>query len=327
MTKSKQKARKSLPKGDDEAIKYSTAKTDMEVANRVTQETSNQVVMEETVETVSVKETKTQIATVSKEVTTEVKSEERKPTENGAASPRKFSAWDSILFKRNISLEWTNPEQPEEDSTNNIIETSETVTKNVMEHVLFEYFYQKITSIIMLSIQVTYKVFRRRIGFGFISENKKYFKSKAVRVDKSSFFNHEKQTFVEHLLGYHPYSEVYKIWQTSDTTEQGRTFLIFRHFLRWDDLTEDQKESVKVATDVAGEVVFVDPMFVDEEYVVIELTDTSITWFWVVSKFGNLPVRMGSMFHRSSLTCSMSLTGLSLFQKLLLGSFSLEFLY
>ena len=48
----------------------------------------------------------------------------------------------------------------------------------------------------------------------------------------------------------------------------------------------------------------------------------------VVSQYGNLPVRMRSMFERktaTSLSCSMSLRGLTLFQKLLLGSFSLEF--
>ena len=50
-----------------------------------------------------------------------------------------------------------------------------------------------------------------------------------------------------------------------------------------------QKNSLKVATTqtVGGStaVVFVDPFYVDEEYVVIEYEQTDGTWFWVTKLF------------------------------------------
>ena len=50
-----------------------------------------------------------------------------------------------------------------------------------------------------------------------------------------------------------------------------------------------QQKSVKVATTqtVGGStaVVFVDPFYVDEEYVVIEYEQTDGTWFWVTKIF------------------------------------------
>merc|ERR1719427_2553632 len=110
-------------------------------------------------------------------------------------------------------------------------------------------------------------------------------------MDKSSFFSQETQSLDMSLSSYHPYSEVYNVWQTTNTAGDGKTFFIFRHFLKWDSLTDEQKQSLKVATSlvVGGSRT----VFVDEEYVVIEQTDSS-TWFWVVPKFGDLPVRMRS---------------------------------
>ena len=62
-----------------------------------------------------------------------------------------------------------------------------------------------------------------------------------------------------------------------------------RHFLKWNSLTEVQQKSVKVATTqtVGGStaVVFVDPFYVDEEYVVIEYEQNDGTWFWVTTIF------------------------------------------
>ena len=118
-------------------------------------------------------------------------------TQNGPGE-RKTSGWDRFVFKRKFVLEIKKPEAeipalkieelPLETSSENL----DTVTKNVMEKIMFEYFYLKISSIINISIEVTNKVFRRRIGFGFITENNRYFKSKAVRMDKGIFFSQEK---------------------------------------------------------------------------------------------------------------------------------------
>jgi len=244
----------------------------------------------------------------------------------------KATGWDNLFIKKQVALGVNKQDIPEvekEVSTDTAVETYETVTKNVMERVLFEYFYQKISSIITTRIVVTCKVFRRKIGFGFIAEDDRYFKSKAVRVDRSTFFSQEQQSLVAALTKYNLYSEVYNIWQTRQTKQTGKTFFIFRHFLAWSSLTAEQKAGMKVATTqtVGGStaVVFVDPICVDEEYAVIEHDQTDGAWFLVVSEHANLPLRMRSMFQTNSLSCSMSLTGLTLFQKLLLGSFSIEF--
>jgi len=241
--------------------------------------------------------------------------------------------WDNIVIKKHIALELKPAKpSPEEDGISEDVsqESSESRQKNRMERVLFEYFYSKITTIIKTSIEVTYRVFSKRIGFGFISENNRHFKSKIVRMDKSLFFDSKTQKLTQFLAGYHSYSEIYNIWQTTPVEVEGKTIFIFRHFLHWNCLTDDQKKSFKVATivNVNGKptVNFVQPVFVDEKYVLIEKTDC-IGWFWIVSKFGNLPTRMRSVFEQTrmcSLTCSMSLRGLSLFQKLLLGSFGFE---
>jgi len=150
---------------------------------------------------------------------------------------RKASDWDRFEFKRKLVLEIKKPEAeiPALEREELPLETScqnlDTVTTNVMEKIMFEYFYLKITSIINISIEVTNKVFRRRIGFGFITENKRYFKSKAVRADKGIFFSQDKQSLALSLSGYHPYSEVYNIWQTNTTTEEERTFFHIQVFI------------------------------------------------------------------------------------------------
>ena len=57
----------------------------------------------------------------------------------------------------------------------------------------------------------------------------------------------------------------------------------FRHFLDWNLLTDDQKKSITVATIVEVEgtlsIEFGNPVFVDEEFVLIEKTDSA--WFLV----------------------------------------------
>jgi len=194
---------------------------------------------------------------------------------------------------------------------------------------MFEYFYSKITTIIKTSVEVTYKVFKKKIGFGFISENNRYFKSRILRLEKSMFYDIKQASLLSSLTGHHGYSEVFNIWQTNPIYVEGKTVFIFRHFLKWDSLSEYQKKSISVATivsvDGVDKIEFIHPSFIDEEYVLIEKTDS--TWFWVVSNLGNLPTRMKSRFQSSSsvsLSCSMSLRGLSLFQKLVLGSFSFD---
>ena len=60
------------------------------------------------------------------------------------------------------------------------------------------------------------------------------------------------------------------------------SLIMSRHFLKWDSLTEEQRKSLTVATSLDGDnntVIFVDPIFVDEEYVVIEEKES--TWFLV----------------------------------------------
>ena len=135
-----------------------------------------------------VKETKTKIKNVSYEtkvLTPTPAIQARKTVE------RKPSAWDNIVIKKQISIELKpakfSPEKEgiSDDATH---ESSETRRKNEMEKVLFEYFYSKITTIIKTTIEVTNNVFRKRIGFGFISENHRHFKSKIVPVAKSNFF-------------------------------------------------------------------------------------------------------------------------------------------
>lgn len=295
-----------------------------------TEESSGMATLEtHTLERMVVKETKTTIRNVGNETkasntTTDVQARQ--------IVQRKPSFWDNIVIKKQILLELkpaiSSPDVDDfsEDASQ---ESSESRRKNKMEKSLFEYFYSKITTIIKTSIEVTYSVFSKRIGFGFISENNRHFKSKIVRMDKSLFFGSETQKLIHFLACYHSYSEIYNIWQTTPVEVEGKSIFIFRHFLKWNSLTEDQKKSFRVATivDVHGKhtVDFVQPVFIDEKYVLIEKTDC--TWFWIVSKFGNLPTRMTSMFEdtrRSSLTCSMSLRGLSLFQKLLLGSFNFD---
>jgi len=348
---------KSSSREEGETVIYSALKSDVANGNGVMREgfTNKSTVEAHSVESVVVRETKTQIASGSvktKDATNasvvtmdatnaSVKTDSNNKMESTGGNKNglgklKGSGWDNLVFKKQVALEVKKEEaeipalEIEELPLETSFENLDTVTKNVMEKILFEYFYLKITSIINISIEVTNKIFRRRIGFGFITDNNRYYKSKAVRVDKSLFFSQEKQSLALSLSGYHPYSEVYNIWQTNTTSGEGRTFFIFRHFLKWDSLTEEQKKSLKVATSLDGDstnvIIFVDPTFVDEEYVVIEQTDSS--WFWVVSKFGSLPLRMKSMFERnqrSSLTCSMSLRGLTMFQKLMLGSFTFEF--
>ena len=56
--------------------------------------------------------------------------------------------------------------------------------------------------------------------------------------------------------------------------------------MKWNSLTEDQKKSLRVATivDVHGtnNVDYIQPILVDEEYVLIE--KPNCTWFWVYRK-------------------------------------------
>ena len=119
------------------------------------------------------------------------------PTKNvhqtGKSLDQKASAWDNIVIKKQISLEIKKPEiSNEELPGTDGLKSSETTKRNMMEKVLFDYFYSKVTTIIKTNIEVTSKVFRRKIGFGFISENNRLFKSKIVRVDRSLFFDTEK---------------------------------------------------------------------------------------------------------------------------------------
>jgi len=238
----------------------------------------------------------------------------------------KATGWDNILIQKQVSI-GVKKKMIAEDTTE---DDSEVITRNVMETALFEYFYQKISSSITTKIEVTTKVFRRKIGFGFITEDERFFKSKAVRLERSSFFNTNQQSLVRDLSEYSVYSEVYNIWQTRRTKQTGKTFFILRHFLHWSNMMESQRRSLMIATTktVAGAVavVFADPVFVDEEFVVVEVDETDGCWFMVVSTNRGLPLRMNTMFldNQSSLTCSMSLKGLSLFQKLIIGSFSVS---
>ena len=105
---------------------------------------------------------------------------------------QKASAWDNIAIKKQILLEIKKPEiSVVEIHKTDGFESSDT-TRNMMEKVLFEYFYSNVTNIIKTSIEVTSKLFRKKIGFGFISENNRLFKSKILSVDKSLFFDTEK---------------------------------------------------------------------------------------------------------------------------------------
>ena len=144
-----------------------------------------------TLERMVVKETKTTIRNVGNETkasntTTDVQARQ--------IVQRKPSFWDNIVIKKQILLELkpaiSSPDVDDfsEDASQ---ESSESRRKNKMEKSLFEYFYSKITTIIKTSIEVTYSVFSKRIGFGFISENNRHFKSKIVRMDKSLFFGSE----------------------------------------------------------------------------------------------------------------------------------------
>ena len=102
----------------------------------------------------------------------------------------KESAWNNIVIKKQISLEFKKPKlsvEEIEDATEPT--THETETKNIMEWVMFEYFYLKITTIIKTNIEVTNKVFKKKIGFGFISETNRHLKSRILRIDKSLFYD------------------------------------------------------------------------------------------------------------------------------------------
>jgi len=275
-------------------------------------------------ERIIVQETKTNIEEVRVETNVLSSSPMTTDKQTGKSFERKASAWDNLVIKKQISLEIKKPEL----SVVEILEPDETdsskiTVKNVMEKVLFEYFYSKITTIIKTSIEVTSKVFRKKIGFGFISENNRFFKSKILRIDKSPFFDAKKQRLTNCLKGFHSYSEVFNIWQANPVEVEGKTVFIFSL------LTDDQKKSFTVGTivDVEGtlKVDFMNPVYIDEEFVLIEKSDSA--WFLVFSRLGNLPMRTKSVFKEmrtTSLTCSMSLQGLTLFQKLVLGSFSLE---
>ena len=160
-------------------------------------------------ESIVVRETKMQMNSVtveSKDVTAHVKAvttEDKKiETKNGLKKP-KGSGWDNLFIKKEVTLGVSKQDIPaleiEELPGDAVVETYETAAKNVMDIILFEYFYQRITTIITMSMEVTSKVFRRKIGFGFITEANRYFKSKAVRVDRSAFFNQEQVIYRQHF--------------------------------------------------------------------------------------------------------------------------------
>lgn len=140
--------------------------------------------------------------------------------------------------------------------------------------------------------EVETKVFDTELGYGLVSENKGQPKIKIVLKGSSPFLNNDKKTLHSQLAGLHLYSQVYRILEAS-TTECGRTFYIFRHYLHLPSMTRDEVDSLKVAACCDSDqedIEFIDPLYIDDDFVVVE--QKMFAWFLVVSDFANLPVRV-----------------------------------
>ena len=106
----------------------------------------------------------------------------------------KLSDWKNLYFNEEVTAGFKKGDNVQKMFSNVGVKTCGNpirTPKNAMDRTMFKNMYQKITSRISTKIEVTYKVYRKRIGFGFITEGDTFFKSKAVSVNRSPFFNQE----------------------------------------------------------------------------------------------------------------------------------------
>merc|ERR1711915_865265 len=232
---------------------------------------------------------------------------------------QKESGWDLLQFKRHISLEAkpkTDTDQVDGNDQSERIHDTKTYEIN-----LFQYLYSKITTIIKTDFKVTTEVINRKLGFGFISENERRYDYKIMSYTSSIFFDRKMDMLIEPLHGYYPYSEVFEVKHQFVVEIEGKTVLIFRHFLDWNSMTVEQQNSILVASasmkEGSYDINFIKPLFIDEEYCLIEKTSDS--WFWVVSDISGLPQRRFSIF---SLRLNCHIGILNMFQRFICGSYS-----
>eukprot|EP00092_Neocalanus_flemingeri_P034512 GFUD01037525.1.p1 GENE.GFUD01037525.1~~GFUD01037525.1.p1 ORF type:complete len:465 (+),score=131.62 GFUD01037525.1:91-1395(+) len=141
--------------------------------------------------------------------------------------------------------------------------------------------------------EVKTKVFDTEMGYGYVSDNAGQPKIKIVLKGNSPFLNNEMKTLHSRLVDLHLYSQVYRVVKATNMDETGRTFYIFRHYLHLQSMAPNEINSLKIAacrdTD-QEDIEFLDPLYVDEDFVVVEKDNYS--WFLVVSEFPNLPIRV-----------------------------------
>ena len=85
--------------------------------------------------------------------------EDQSPEEAGNVKKGKPKAtgWDNLFIKKEISV-GLNKKVISQDTPEDVsVEQYDIITRNVMETVLFEYFYKRISSIITTKIEVTTK--------------------------------------------------------------------------------------------------------------------------------------------------------------------------
>merc|ERR1711915_754617 len=232
---------------------------------------------------------------------------------------QKGSGWDLLQFKRHISLEAkpkTDTDQVDGDDQSDRIHDTKAYEIN-----LFQYLYSKITTIIKTDFKVTTEVINRKLGFGFISENERRYNYKIMSYTRSGFFDQKRSILMEPLHGYFPYSEVFEVNPQIAVEIEGKTVFIFRHFLDWNSMTAEHQKSILVASasvrEGSHDVKFIKPLYIDEEYCLIEKTNDS--WFWVVSDIAGLPQRRFSIFSLR-LYCHIGI--LTMFQRFIRGSYS-----